>query len=504
MSEYKGIDVSSYQGFPDWHKFNLDFAILRITERYGTDSSFEHNYKGCIKYNIPFGVYKFSYAMTIDEIKEEAQRVVNVLHGMKIDLPVFLDLEYGEQRRLTKSKLMSMINEFRNIIENAGYKFGIYCNLDWYNNVIPEDAKKYDLWIASYPLNDNGTVKENLRPRVGIMWQYSSKGHVPGFDGNIDMDVCYKKYWPDSKDTVVIEPVELNAETIRKQAVNWMINLANDDSHGYDQTYRWGERGDYDCSSAVITAYRHAGLDLDGATYTGNMKAAFMNNGFIDVTGYVNLYDGNGLVRGDVLLNEVHHTAMYIGDGQEAEASINECGGATGGQPGDQTGREVLIRPYRNYPWDCVLRYVGSAPEKYRPVLRLYDSGDIVMTLQTLLNENGADLDVDGEFGNLTYEAVKDFQKRHLLDVDGVVGEKTWDALDHQIYKVIKTPGVIRECPRKKSKHIESLNAGTCLTVYGAVYNDINQKWYDVGRGHFIGYDAGHGYIIANNLERVE
>ena len=283
-------------------------------------------------------------------------------------------------------------------------------------------------------------------------------------------------------------------ENTREKAVQWMIDLANDDSHGYDQTYRWGEKGDYDCSSAVITAYRHAGLDLYGATYTGNMKAVFMNNGFIDVTGYVNLNYGTGLVRGDVLLNEVHHTAMYIGDGQEAEASINEFGGATGGQPGDQTGREVLIRPYRNYPWDCVLRYLGSAPERYRPVLRLYDSGDIVMTLQTLLNENGADLDVDGEFGNLTLEAVKDFQRRHLLEVDGIVGEKTWDALDHQTYRVIKTPGVVRECPRKKSKHIESLNAWTCLTVYGAVYNDINQKWYNVG----------YGYIIANNLERLE
>ena len=41
----------------------------------------------------------------------------------------------------------------------------------------------------------------------------------------------------------------------------------------------------------------------------------------------------------------------------EVEASINEKGTATGGKPGDQTGKEFLIRSYRNYPWDCVLRY---------------------------------------------------------------------------------------------------------------------------------------------------
>ena len=35
----------------------------------------------------------------------------------------------------------------------------------------------------------------------------------------------------------------------------------------------------------------------------------------------------------------------------------DENGHSKGGKPGDQTGREFLIRSYRNYPWDCVLRY---------------------------------------------------------------------------------------------------------------------------------------------------
>ena len=78
-----------------------------------------------------------------------------------------------------------------------------------------------------------------------------------------------------------------------------------------------------------------------------------------------------GLQRGDVLLNIRHHTAIYCGNGMEVEASINENGGVTGGQPGDQTGREFLVRPYRNYPWDCVLRYTGAdagaVPEKIKP-----------------------------------------------------------------------------------------------------------------------------------------
>lgn len=71
--------------------------------------------------------------------------------------------------------------------------------------------------------------------------------------------------------------------------------------------------------------------------------------------------NGSGLVRGDVLLNHVHHVAMYCGNGKEVEASINEMGSATGGEPGDQTGKEFLIRSYRNYPWDCVLRYTKDS-----------------------------------------------------------------------------------------------------------------------------------------------
>ena len=152
------------------------------------------------------------------------------------------------------------------------------------------------------------------------------------------------------------------AMTKTEKAIKQMEDWAKDDSHGYDQDYRWGEKGDFDCSSAVIQAWQNAGVPVKsgGATYTGDMKNVFLKNGFADVTSKVNVATGSGLLRGDVLLNEAHHVAMYCENGKEVEASINEKGTAHGGKPGDQTGKEFLVRSYRNYPWDCVLRYQES------------------------------------------------------------------------------------------------------------------------------------------------
>lgn len=141
--------------------------------------------------------------------------------------------------------------------------------------------------------------------------------------------------------------------TVPEKAVEWAVGIANDNSHGYDQSNRWGP--DYDCSSLVISAYKQAGVPLS-CTYTGNMRSDMLMNGFVPAP--VNLATGEGLIEGDVLLNEANHTAMYIGKGQLVQASINEKGGITGGVPGDQTGGEINIHRYYNFPWDMALRYV--------------------------------------------------------------------------------------------------------------------------------------------------
>ncbi|PLS27520.1 NlpC/P60 family protein [Bifidobacterium parmae] len=128
-------------------------------------------------------------------------------------------------------------------------------------------------------------------------------------------------------------------------------------SLGYDQSNRWDIKpgGECDCSSLVIYALREAGFDTGGATYTGNLSSNLTARGWRRLPA-----DGNPR-PGDILLNDVHHVAVYLGGGMLAQASIDERGRASGGAAGDQTGRETNIRGYYSYPWNCYLRY-GAAP----------------------------------------------------------------------------------------------------------------------------------------------
>jgi len=146
-------------------------------------------------------------------------------------------------------------------------------------------------------------------------------------------------------------------------ATQWMIDLANDDSHGYDQDSRWGP--DYDCSSSVISAWQYAGVPVKtkGASSTYDMKNVFLSCGFTNVISSVNVSTGAGLKRGDVL-HRSGHTAMYIGNNKQVAAHLNEKGTTKGGKTGDQTGKEISVSAYSNSssnPWTAVLRYTAEA-----------------------------------------------------------------------------------------------------------------------------------------------
>jgi len=227
------------------------------------------------------------------------------------------------------------------------------------------------------------------------------------------------------------------------EAVSWAVGIAQDDSHGYSQYQRWGP--DYDCSSLVISAYEQAGVPVKeaGATYTGNMRRAFEKCGFKSIK----YGSGTVLKKGDVLLREKHHAAMYIGDGQIVQASVAETGKIYG-KEGDQTTREIYLRNFyvSGNGWDYILRYEEQESEVMKvhiemPVLRYGAKCSEVGLIQTLLNsfgyvgKNKKKLTVDSDWGintDYAFEAFqKDPKKSGVLTVDKICGQKSWNALLH-------------------------------------------------------------------------
>lgn len=230
-----GVDVSDCQGVIDWSKVKstgVEFAFLRTVRGSGkTDYQFENNYKGCQANDILIGGYKYSYATTVEQAKQEAQSVVKLLNGRKLGLPIFFDMEDKSQQGLGKELLTKIANAFMDVIKQAGYMTGIYCNTWWYTSILDTNALKCDYWIAKYGANTStpGT-KPSIKGNEMIGWQYSSRGSIKGIGGNVDLNILYKNYIQGSADqedkidlpiSVVATPSDFN-ENVRtlQEALN--------------------------------------------------------------------------------------------------------------------------------------------------------------------------------------------------------------------------------------------------------------------------------------------
>lgn len=225
----------------------------------------------------------------------------------------------------------------------------------------------------------------------------------------------------------------------------WLVNIANDNSHGYsqDSKKRWLSP-DVDCSSFVILAWENNGVPVRskyGASFTGDMRAAFIKAGFKAIKYQKSI----PLLKGDILLNEEHHVVTYLGDGTIVHASRSESGGKYG-REGDNDGKEVCVRSLYtpSYGWDYILRYVeddesttGNPYKEPTSTLMMGSVGPSVAWLQVELNEAGASLETDQHFGKLTKQSLMDFQKAVGIEVDGICGPISRQKLIENTTKVI-------------------------------------------------------------------
>ena len=105
-----------------------------------------------------------------------------------------LDLEDSTVlNRTTREKRTEIIQEYKKIVERAGYKFALYANKNWLENYIePEALEDVDIWLARWRSLDQGPGYSG--PGNLTMWQYTSTGSVAGISGNVDRNVSYKNY----------------------------------------------------------------------------------------------------------------------------------------------------------------------------------------------------------------------------------------------------------------------------------------------------------------------
>ncbi len=194
MGNVYGIDVSEHNGSLNWQKIRdsgISFAIVR--SGYGVshqDTQFQNNMAGALACGLPVGIYHFSYALSIQGAKKEAEFCQSLLepYESQIVLPVFFDFEYDTVRygktqgvSLGKQQFNDHAAAFLEAMEEAGHTPGIYYNLDYKKTMVDEARLgDYVQWYAQYNSSPSWTGYD--------LWQKSSSHTIPGLSGTFDLN----------------------------------------------------------------------------------------------------------------------------------------------------------------------------------------------------------------------------------------------------------------------------------------------------------------------------
>ena len=224
---YKIIDVSEFQAPKgqkiDWEKVKnsgIDGAIIKFGAGPKlVDSEFDYNVKECIRLGLHVGAYIYSWATTAKEAEYEADRLIEACSKYNLDMPLYYDIEEGTINKRTATAQLTT-EAFLNRCKEKGIVAGVYSGLYWFIHYLyPSRMLDHPLWIAQYK---SGIERpEHPNPEWFGMFQYTSKGAVPGIAGNVDMNYCYVPYWETygkkQKELPNINFVELDGSLLQLQ-----------------------------------------------------------------------------------------------------------------------------------------------------------------------------------------------------------------------------------------------------------------------------------------------
>ena len=190
------IDVSEHNGTIDWAKAaeSVTIAIIRMGYRgYGKsgtltyDRKYKENRAECERLGIPFSLYFFPQSITEKEALDEAKVIVQEAKTMKkFALPIFLDSETAEPNKngradgLDREKRTEMLRIIAEYVEKNGIPCGIYASTSWLSSNLNMAKLPYPVWVAQY-------AKSCTYAGSKILWQYTSRGKVPGISGYCDL-----------------------------------------------------------------------------------------------------------------------------------------------------------------------------------------------------------------------------------------------------------------------------------------------------------------------------
>lgn len=195
MSKFEGIDISHWNKVLSFEelKESVDFVILKAgggdLSYTFSDPLFEKYYEMCKRYNIPVGAYYYSPKDMLSEDKGRyaAECFMKILGIKQFEMPVFLDIENTDKTLIKQATTAAIA--FCKTMEDHHYFTGIYSSdiSGFKERLQIERLSQFTLWVARYN-------KEPTYVRKYGLWQYTSKGSVPGVLGYVDRDYAYKNY----------------------------------------------------------------------------------------------------------------------------------------------------------------------------------------------------------------------------------------------------------------------------------------------------------------------
>ncbi|QFG14833.1 endolysin [Arthrobacter phage Lymara] len=192
-----GIDVSMHQGTAlSFAATGAQFVGIKATEGVGyTDPQYVANVAKARRDGLPIMHYHFARPFAADgnTATAEADWFLSVVRAqLGPDDVLVLDFEAENTHRT------DWANDFLDLVHaNTEKRPWLYCNQSVANQPGWDAVKgKYPLWCAQYP---SPVIQSwsplNAAPSVPgwnlVMWQYSQSGRLPGYGGDLDLNVFY-------------------------------------------------------------------------------------------------------------------------------------------------------------------------------------------------------------------------------------------------------------------------------------------------------------------------